>query len=154
MVLAIARGAPKACAGYCTAVFKKSSPCGVPQIWKLSTGFCIMGHPEYSDSVNAMNGCLFYCLEIVSWFCSIVVFLALAPWIGLLLLVWWFIAWILGLIFPGKEFFPIKKIYHSVSGWCEKHAGQSLDNIALASLMVVLGVALMNGIERFFSRKD
>jgi hypothetical protein len=37
--------------------------------------------------------------------------IAIAPYVGILLLGWWIIAWILGLIFPGKEFFPIKKLF-------------------------------------------
>lgn len=108
---------------------------------------------HYAPSVEAMNGCLGACLEVVSILFSIILFLALAPWVALLLIAWWIIAWILGLIFPGKEFFPIKKLYHSVSDWYERRSGHSLGDVALWSFLVVVGVTVVNGIENLFSKK-
>lgn len=73
-------------------------------------------NPKYSDSVNAMNGCLrFFGLVYLC-----LVMLMLAPYIGILLLCWWVIAWILGLVFPGREFFPIRRIWAKIQSWVKK----------------------------------
>ena len=109
---------------------------------------------EYSDSVNAMNGCLGYVGQVISYTCIILLFILLAPVIILVLLAWWIIAWILGLIFPGKEFFPIKKIYHSVSPWFKRTFGISLEDAAIASILVVAIGALLNGVSNLFSKRD
>ena len=109
---------------------------------------------EYSDSVNAMNGCLGYVGQVISYTCIILLFILLAPVIILVLLAWWIIAWILGLIFPGKEFFPIKKIYHSVSPWFKKTFGISLEDAAIASILVVAIGAILDGVSNLFSKRD
>ena len=110
--------------------------------------------PEYSDSVKAMNGCLGFCLEVVSIMFSVIFFLAVAPWVCLILLAWWIVAWILGLVFPGREFFPIKKIYRSVSNWSERRLGHPLGELAFLSFLTVVGGIILNGIENLFSRKS
>ena len=58
---------------------------------------------KYSDSVEFTNGCLYYTLLFLLLFC-------LAPLIICVIVIWWFVAWILGLIYPGKEFFPIGRV--------------------------------------------
>ena len=63
---------------------------------------------EYSDSVKAMNGCLGALFEVFAYFWVIMALLLLGPVILVSLLFWWIIAWILGLMYPGKEFFPSK----------------------------------------------
>jgi len=111
-------------------------------------------NPEYSDSVNAMNGCLGYVGQVISYMCIILLFILLSPVIAVVLLVWWIVAWILGLIFPGKEFFPIKKIFNSISPWFERTFGISLQDVAIASILVVAIGALLNGVSNLFSKKD
>ena len=61
-----------------------------------------MQNPKYSDSVNAANGCLIGCLDIFGDVCLLLLVFLVGPYIGLLLLCWWVVAWILGLIFHGK----------------------------------------------------
>ena len=109
---------------------------------------------QYSDSVNAMNGCLGYVGHVLSYTCIILLFILLAPVIILVLLAWWIIAWILGLIFPGKEFFPIKKIYHSVSPWFKRTFGISLEDAAIASILVVAIGAILDGVSNLFSKRN
>lgn len=109
---------------------------------------------EYSDSVNAMNGCLGYVGQVISYMCIILLFIMLAPVVIVVLLARWFIAWFLGLIFPGKEFFPIKKIYHSVAPWFKRTFGLSLEDAAIASIFVVVASALLDGLSGLFSKKD
>jgi hypothetical protein len=58
---------------------------------------------RYSDSVEFTNGCVYY-------FFVLLLLCIFAPVLLCALIVWWFVAWILGLIFPGKEFFPIGKV--------------------------------------------
>lgn len=110
-------------------------------------------NPEYSDSVNAMNGCLGYFLEIIQYLLLIILFLALAPYVLLIAGVWWVIAWILGLIFPGKEFFPIKKWYHSFKRWFSKFFGIPLEDIAMASILTVVLGSLLNSLSNLFPGK-
>lgn len=112
------------------------------------------GNPQYSDSVNVMNGCLGAVGQVFGYTLLILMFIMLAPVVLLLLGVWWLVAWILGLIFPGKEFFPIKKIYNSFAPWFERTFGISLGDAAIASILVVLGAALLDGLSNFFSKKD
>lgn len=109
-----------------------------------------MQKQKYSDSVNAANGCLFGCLEIFGDVCLILLVLLVGPYIGLLLLCWWVVAWILGLIFPGKEFFPIKKIWASVSEWFKRHTGHDLSSVLLVSALVLLISAVLGGIAGLF----
>lgn len=100
---------------------------------------------ECSDSVKAPNGCLVAFGEAISYFFIILLLLLLAPVIILGLLIWWIIAWILGLMFPGKEFFPIKKVWGSVSGWAKQNMGIDLGAAALGAGIVLLITALFGG---------
>ena len=58
-------------------------------------------NPKYSDSVNAMNGCLVGCLRFFWQVFACVLIITLAPYVGILFLIWWPFAWILGLVFPA-----------------------------------------------------
>lgn len=100
---------------------------------------------ECSDSVKATNGCLVAFGEAISYFFIILLLLLLAPVIILGLLIWWIIAWILGLMFPGKEFFPIIKVWGSVNGWAKQNMGIDLGAAALGAGIVLLITALFGG---------
>ena len=109
-----------------------------------------MQNQKYSDSVNAANGCLFGCLEIFGDVCLILLVLLVGPYFGLLLLCWWIVAWILGLIFPGKEFFPIKKVWTRVSDWFKRHTGHDLSGVLLVSALVLLLSSVLGGLFGLF----
>jgi len=82
--------------------------------------------------------------------------IVIAPYLGLLLLCWWMVAWILGLIFPGKEFFPIDKlkmIYHRFFDWVKKLTGNSVEELLSIAALVIIGVAIINGISNLLSKK-
>ena len=93
---------------------------------------------KYSDSVNEMNGCLLGCLDIFGDACLILLVVLVGPYIGLLSLCWWVVAWILGLIFPGKEFFPIKKMWARASAWFKRHTGKDIEGVVFLSAIVIL----------------
>ena len=93
---------------------------------------------EYSNSVKAMNGCLGALGNILAYSMVIYLLLCTAPAIIMILLLWWIIAWILGLIFPGKEFFPIEKIWDSVSQWVNEHL-----NVDLGIAAFIAGIILL-----------
>ncbi len=100
---------------------------------------------EYSDSVNAMNGCLGALLDVFTYFWVIMMLLLLGPVILLVLLFWWIIAWILGLMFPGKEFFPIKKIWNSASRWAKEKLNVDLGSAAIAAGIIMLLTVIFGG---------
>ena len=77
-------------------------------------------NPKYSDSVNAMNGCLAGCSRIAGLTFALLLIFVLGPYVGIILLCWWFIAWILGLIFPGREFFPVRRIWTKIRALVKK----------------------------------
>ena len=100
---------------------------------------------EYSDSVNAMNGCLGAVGQVFTYTMVILLLLCTAPAIIMILLFWWIIAWILGLIFPGKEFFPIKKIWDYVSRWTKEKLNVDLGSAAIAAGIIMVLTAIFGG---------
>ena len=100
---------------------------------------------EYSDSVNAMNGCLGAVGQVFVYTMVILLLLCTAPAIIMTLLFWWIIAWILGLMFPGKEFFPIKKIWDSASRWAKEKLNVDLGSAAFAAGIILLLTAIFGG---------
>jgi len=99
----------------------------------------------YSDSVNAMNGCLGAVGQVFVYTMVILLLLCTAPAIIMILLFWWIIAWILGLMFPGKEFFPIKKIWDSSSRWAKEKLNVDLGSAAFAAGIILLLTAIFGG---------
>ena len=97
---------------------------------------------EYSDSVNAMNGCLGALGQVFVYTIVILLLLCTAPAIIIILLFWWIIAWVLGLLFPGKEFFPIKKIWDSASRWAKEKLNVDLGSAAVAAGIIMLLTAI------------
>ena len=91
------------------------------------------------------NGCLGALFEVFAYFWVIMALLLLGPVILVILLFWWIIAWILGLIFPGKEFFPIKKIWDSVSRWMKEKLNVDLGSAAIAAGIIMLITMIFGG---------
>ncbi len=111
-------------------------------------------NPKYSDSVNAMNGCLVGCLRFFWQVFACVLIITLAPYVGILFLIWWPIAWILGLVFPGREFFPIKRIWAGMCGWVKRHTGLELESVLLfTALFLFAGAAIGAVVDLFRGRK-
>ena len=109
---------------------------------------------EYSDSVNAMNGCLIGCADLLGMICGWLLIIILAPYVGLLFLIWWIVAWILGLIFPGREFFPIKRIWAWMCGWVKRYTGLELESVLLlTALFLFAGAAIGAVVDLFRGRK-
>ena len=103
------------------------------------------GTVEYSDSVKAMNGGLGALFEVFAYFWVIMMLLLLGPVILIILLFWWIIAWILGLMFPGKEFFPIREIWNSVSRWMKEKLNVDLGAAAISAGIIMLLTAIFGG---------
>ena len=49
-----------------------------------------------------------------------------APFVGLLLLVWWIFAGIVGIVFPKVNLFPVGRMYRKASKWMKAHTGEDL----------------------------
>ena len=105
---------------------------------------------EYSDSVNAMNGCLIGCADLLGMICGWLLIIILAPYVGLLFLLWWIVAWILGLIFPGREFFPIKSIWAGMCGWIKRYTGLNLESVLLITALFLLASTAIGAIANLF----
>lgn len=105
---------------------------------------------EYSDSVNAMNGCLIGCADLLGMICGWLLIIILAPYVGLLFLLWWIVAWILGLIFPGREFFPIKRIWAGMCGWIKRYTGLNLESVLFITALFLLASTAIGAIANLF----
>ena len=103
-------------------------------------------NPEYSESVNAMDGCLAGCLRFFWQVSACVLIIMLAPCVGILFLFWWPIAWILGLVFPGREFFPIKRIWAGTCGWIKRNIGVELESFLLITALSLFVVAAVDAV--------
>ena len=49
-----------------------------------------------------------------------------APVIGVILLVWWIVAGIVGVVFPKVNLFPLGRMFRKASKWMEAHTGEDL----------------------------
>ena len=69
--------------------------------------------------------------------------LLLFPYLLFLLLLWSPIAWILNLLFPGREFYPVNKAWPVINRWVESKMGTDLNTILLFILVLLtLGAAV------------
>lgn len=75
----------------------------------------------------------------------------LAPYVGILLICWWVIAWILGLLFPGREFFPIKRVWTGLCAWVERHTGMELESVLIISALFLIAGAAIGAIASLFT---
>lgn len=105
--------------------------------------------PKLSPSAEAGDGCL----AAIAKFFVVLLIIAVLPVLIPLLMFWWIFAWIFGHIFPGKEFFPIKRIYNSVSKWFERHLGEPLGDYLVMAVFAIIAFALIDGISNLFSNK-
>jgi len=107
--------------------------------------------PEYAESVQAMNGCLKSVWEVFLYTYLILLTMCLAPLIIVVLGAWWFIAWILGLIFPGKEFFPIGKVWNKSSEWTHDKFHVDLEKVLGGAVLAFLLTAVIGVVGKLFS---
>lgn len=107
--------------------------------------------PEYAESVQAMNGCLKSVWEVFLYTYLILLTMCLAPLIIVVLGAWWFIAWILGLIFPGKEFFPIGKVWNKSSEWTHDKLHVDLEKVLGGAVLAFLLTAVIGVVGKLFS---
>ena len=69
--------------------------------------------------------------------------LLLFPYLLILLLLWSPIAWILNLVFPGREFYPINRAWPIINKWVESKMGIDLNTILVIILLIMtLGAAI------------
>jgi nitrate reductase NapE component len=108
---------------------------------------------EYAESVQAMNGCLRTVGEIIVYTYFILLAMCLAPLIIVVLGAWWFVAWILGLIFPGKEFFPIRKVWKKSREWAHDKLHIDLEKVLGGAVLAFLLATVIDAIGKLFSSK-
>ena len=81
--------------------------------------------------------------------------LLLFPYLLILLLLWSPIAWILNLILPGREFYPINRAWPVINRWVESKMGTDLNTILIIlALILTIGSAINWLIGLFFGRKS
>lgn len=105
------------------------------------------GGSKYAPSVEAMNGCLFFLGKVFLMLILILLLPAIIP----LLLFWWIVAWILGLIFPGKDFFPYQQMWDSSRKWCQEKLHIDLEEIVGAAVLVIVISLFASFIKGFFN---
>lgn len=76
------------------------------------------------------------------------------PYLFILLLLWSPIAWILGLIFPGKNFYPINKAWSLANSWVESKLGIDLNTIVLLFFAFLTFGAVVGWIVGLFSCRE
>ena len=98
-----------------------------------------------------MNGCLKSVWEIIIYTYLILLTMCLAPLIIVVLGAWWFIAWILGLIFPGKEFFPIRKVWNKSRDWAHDKLHVDLEKVLGGAVLAFLLTSVIGFFDKLFS---
>ena len=77
------------------------------------------------------------------------------PYFLILLLLWSPVAWVLNLIFPGREFYPINKAWPIINRWVESKVGTDLNTILIIlALILTIGSAINWLVGLFFGRKS
>ena len=56
---------------------------------------------------------------------SVLVIIA-APVIGVILLLWWIVAGIIGVVIPKWNLFPLGRMYRKATKWMKAHTGEDL----------------------------
>ncbi len=77
----------------------------------------------------------------------------LLPYLLILLLLWSPIAWILGLIFPGRNFYPINKAWPVMNSWVDSKLGIDLNTIIFFLLVFIALGSVISWIAGLFSGK-
>ena len=108
--------------------------------------------PEYADSVVLMNGCLGFILKIIVYSFIVILIIVFGPLIALLLLAWWIVAWVLGLAFPGREFFPIRKIWNAIDQWMQEKLDVGLGTMVGVSIASVLLGTFLSYLDGLFKK--
>lgn len=99
-----------------------------------------------------MDGCLFGCFKLIAQLILCLFLFALAPYAIILMLIWWPIALILGLIFPGHDFFPFKRIWSGSKDWMQTHLGLDIESILLLTLLFLVGGSIIGAIGSLFRK--
>ena len=131
-----------------------SSACSGPSGYDYSR--TISSRPETpktatSPSWNSTaNGSLGYCIKVFSYVMLILTLIILSPLFIFGVLAWWIVALILGLFFPSKDFFPIKKVWTAIADWFKKHMDIDLGTAVIIAALVVLASCVIDGISSLF----
>lgn len=100
------------------------------------------------DSTNSTNGCLLFIGQI---FVAIII-ITLLPYAVILSLLWWPFAWILGLLFPGRDFFPIKRIWTGFKEWMHNHLDMDVESILLFMVLFLVAGSIIGGLVNLFRK--
>ncbi len=92
-------------------------------------------------------------LKIIGMVLACVAGAMLFPYLLIILLLWSPVAWILGLIFPGNNFYPINKAWPIINDWVGSKLGISLNSILLIFLAFLILEAAISWIAGLFSNK-
>ncbi len=92
-------------------------------------------------------------LKIIGMVLACVAGAMLFPYFLIILLLWSPIAWILGLIFPGKKFYPINKAWPIINDRVGSKLGISLNSILLIFLAFLILEAAISWIAGLFSSR-
>ena len=92
-------------------------------------------------------------LKIIGMVLACVAGAMLFPYLLIILLLWSPVAWILGFIFPGKNFYPINKTWPIINDWVGSKLGIDLNTILLLFFAFLTLGAFISWIVGLFSNK-
>ncbi len=77
----------------------------------------------------------------------------LFPYFLIILLLWSPIAWILGFIFPNRQFYPINKTWSLINDWVGSKLGIDLNSILMLLFAILMLEAFISWIAGLFGNK-
>ena len=93
-------------------------------------------------------------MKVLYQFLWCILIICVMPYVGLAFLVWRPIAWILGLVFPGRDYFPIKRIWEGLCDWVNCKSGLDLESVLLlTALFLLAGTAIGAFVDLFRGRR-
>ena len=76
-----------------------------------------------------------------AYWCLLIVLVM--PFIGVALLVWWPIAYLLGLAFPGRAFFQPKSVWNKLCKWIYQMSGLDANRVLIMTLLVLISGSIL-----------
>ena len=93
-------------------------------------------------------------MKVLYQFLWCILIISFMPYVGLAFLVWWPIAWILGLVFPGRDFFPFKRIWAGLCNWVHRNSGLDLETVLIIAVLFLFAGAAIGAVINLFRGKS
>ena len=118
------------------------------------TGSLSSGKSQYSENVKAIKGGLTPPLKGFVYLFLIFLAVCFLPLLLSVLLIWGIVAGILELLFPGKDFMPLRKIWTSSKRWMQDKLGIDLEKVVGGAVLALIMSAILSFLVGLFSRDE